>query len=128
MAGFVFNFALSGTSAFSIFVNPVVAATGWEQGGITLAYTTYNLMICIFGIVIGSRGSKIKARPLMYIGSTFYALGWIITGFATTLPLFCLGFGVIAGIGGGCLYNFTVTNTIKWFPDKKGLVAGFLLG
>ena len=128
VAGFVFNFSLSGTSAFSIFVNPVVSATGWEQGKVTLAYTIYNLMICIFGIIIGSRGSKIKARPLMYIGSTFFAVGWIVTGFAASLPIFYLGFGVLAGIGGGCLYNFSVTNTIKWFPDKKGFVSGLLLG
>ena len=85
-------------------------------------------MVCTFGIVIGSRGNKIKAHLLMYIGSALYAAGWIITGFASSIPMFCFGFGIVAGVGGGMLYNFNVTNTIKWFPDRKGFAAGLLLG
>ncbi|NLW69904.1 MAG: OFA family MFS transporter [Eubacteriaceae bacterium] len=128
LAGFTFNFCLSGTSAFSIFVKPMMLATGWEQGAIALSYTIYNIVLCIFGIVIGVIGPKLKARNLMYIGSALFALGWIITGFSTEVWMMQLGFGVVTGMGGGCLYNFSVTNTSKWFPDKKGFVSGLLLG
>ncbi|MDV0440950.1 OFA family MFS transporter [Methanorbis furvi] len=128
LAGFIFNFCLSGTSAFSTFVSPVMDTTGWDMGSVTLAYTFYNIMICVFGIVIGVLGPRINSKLLMYVGATLFAAGWIITGFATEIWMFWLGFGIIAGIGGGCLYNFSVTNTLKWFPDKKGLISGLLLG
>ena len=127
-AGFIFNFCLSGTSAFSIFVSPVMELTGWSQSSVTLAYTIYNIMVCLIGIVVGALLGKIKVRPLMYFGSLLFGLGWVITGFASELWMFYLGFGVIAGAGGGCLYNFSVTNTTKWFPDKRGFVSGLLLG
>ena len=127
-AGFIFNFSLSSTSAFSIFVLPVAQETGWAAGSITLAYTFYNVMLCIFGIVIGAIGTKISPRVLMYVGSTFFVAGWIVTGLATSLAMFYLGFGILAGIGGGMLYNFTVTNTMKFFPDRKGFASGLLLG
>ena len=128
LAGFVFNFCLSGTSAFSIFVRPMVEHTGWQQGEVALAYTIYNVMLCVFGIVIGAAGSHIRPRPLMYFGSLLFGAGWIVTSYASSLGVTYFGFGVLCGIGGGCLYNFSVTNTLKWFPDKKGFVSGLLLG
>lgn len=128
IAGFVINFSLSATSSFSIFVNPVIAATGWDQGKISLAFTLYSLLTCVFGIVVGAIGSKINVRRLMVVGSVSYVSGWIVSGFATSVLMFCAGYGLLCGIGGGCLYNFSVTNTMKWYPDKKGMVSGILLG
>ncbi|MDO4552999.1 MAG: OFA family MFS transporter [Bacillota bacterium] len=128
LAGFMFNFCLSGTSAFSIFVNPMMEHTGWDQGAITLSYTIYNIVLCVFGIFIGVISPRLNARVLMYAGSTLFVLGWIITGFATEVWMMQFGFGVVTGMGGGALYNFSVTNTSKWFPDKKGFVSGLLLG
>lgn len=128
IAGFLFNFCISGTSAFSIFVSPVMEATGWSQSSVTLAYTIYNVMVCVMGIVIGTMLGKINIRALVYTGSFLFGLGWVITGFATEVWMMYLGFGLISGSGAGCLYNFSVTNTTKWFPDKRGFVSGLLLG
>ena len=128
VAGFLFNFCISGTSAFSIFVNPVMQATGWSQGSVTIAYTIYNIMVCVMGIVVGTMLGKISVRALIYTGSILFGLGWIVTGFSSSVWMMYLGFGFISGAGGGCLYNFSVTNTTKWFPDKRGFVSGLLLG
>lgn len=127
-AGFIFNFSLSSTSAFSIFVTPVAESTGWETGQITIAFTLYNILLCVFGIGVGAMGPRINARILMYLGATLFAAGWVVTGLANSLPIFYLGFGILAGIGGGMLYNFNVTNTMKFFPDRKGFASGLLLG
>ncbi|MDK6591052.1 hypothetical protein [Actinotignum timonense] len=37
ISGSVFTFALSGTSAFSVFVSPLMEETSWDMGQITLA-------------------------------------------------------------------------------------------
>ena len=84
VAGFLFNFCISGTSAFSIFVNPVMQATGWSQGSVTIAYTIYNIMVCVMGIVVGTMLGKISVRALIYTGSILFGLGWIVTGFSSS--------------------------------------------
>ncbi|MBP3222516.1 MAG: OFA family MFS transporter [Actinomycetaceae bacterium] len=128
-AGVVFNFVLSGTSAFSILSKALGDTGEWNGENIALAYSIYNIMLAIFGIVIGSISSRLNPKLLMYGGSTFFAAGWIVSSLSSSQHvLFYIGFGVIAGIGGGSLYNFTVTNTLKWFPDKRGLISGILLG
>ena len=128
IAGCVINFSLSGTSAFSIFVKPVMEATSWSMSAITLAYTLYNFVLCITGIVVGTFAHKWKPWQIIYVGSIFFAAGWLVTGMAKSVLVMQLGFGVLAGIGGGFLYNYTLTNVLKWFPDRRGFASGLLLG
>ena len=128
LAGCIVNFCLSGTSAFSIFVKPVMDATTWSMGAITLAYTLYNIVLCITGIVVGTFSQRWKPWQIIYTGAVLFALGWLVSGMAASVQVMQLGFGVISGIGGGFLYNYTVTNVIKWFPGRKGFASGLLLG
>lgn len=129
IAGVVFNFVLSGTSAFSVLSKALGDTGAWEGWDIALAYSVYNITLAIFGIVVGTRAASLNPRILMYVGSAFFGAGWLISSLSgSSHILFYLGFGLIGGIGGGSLYSFTVTNTLKWFPDKRGLISGILLG
>ena len=127
LAGVVLNLCMSCINTFSAFVQPISELTGWGQEEITLAYTLYNTVVCVMGIVIGALGGRVRIRALMYAGTGLYALGWIVAGCARTLWMLYLGFGVLAGMGAGSLYNYCITNTLKWFPDKKGTVSGIIL-
>ena len=54
----------------------------------------------------------------------------MIAGVALQLdhvPLFCLGYGVVGGIGIGMGYVTPVATVAKWFPDKKGLATGIVV-
>lgn len=128
LAGFVICFCISGTSAFSTFVSPLMNETGWDMASVTFTYTIHNIMLCAVGILIGAVGQRFGARALMIAGCAFFSGGWILTGFATEIWMFYLGLGIFAGVGAGCIYNFTITNTLKWFPDKKGTASGIMLG
>ncbi len=35
-----------------------------------------------------------------------------------------LSYGIITGLGVGMVYGCTISNSIKFFPDKSGLVGG----
>lgn len=128
LAGCIVNFSISGPSAFSIFVKPVMALTSWPMASITLTFTLFSLMLSVAGIVVGAFSHRFQARSIVYFGAIIYALGWIIAGFANSVTMMQLGFGLISGIASGTLYNFVVTNTLKWFPDRRGFAAGLLLG
>ena len=40
---------------------------------------------------------------------------------------FCLGYGVVGGIGIGMGYVTPVATVAKWFPEKKGLATGIVV-
>lgn len=127
-AGCVCNFSLSATSSFSLFVRPIMDLTDWSQSAISLAYTVYILMICLVGIAVGALESRLRLRTLVCAGSALFGLGWVVSGFAVSPAMLCLGFGFLSGGGVGLFYNLAITNILKWFPERKGFASGILLG
>lgn len=47
-----------------------------------------------------------------------------LTGFATSIPILYLTYGLLLGLGIGAAYGAATSVAIKWFPDKKGLAGG----
>ena len=65
---------------------------------------------------------------LMIVGGSVFGLGWALTAFASSIPMLYLTTEFIAGAGNGLLYNPSLNNALKWFPEKKGTMSGILLG
>lgn len=69
-------------------------------------------------------------RKLAMLGGFFYALGFLIGGFALAnhlLWLLYLGFGVLGGIGLGLAYVTPVATVSRWFTEKQGLATGMVV-
>ena len=55
-----------------------------------------------------------------------FAGGWILTGFASSIPFLYIAYGVIAGAGAGTIYPACLPTALKWFPDKSGSISGLV--
>ena len=60
------------------------------------------------------------------LGGVMLACGYLLSSLTTTLPMFYVSFGVIAGFGGGCGYAAPLPVASKWFPENRGLVVGLM--
>ena len=75
--------------------------------------------------VAGYLIDRFGARPLMMTGSLVVLLGWVLGGYASNSVFeLYLHYGVMAGTGVGIIYICIIGNTVKWFPDRRGLAAG----
>lgn len=61
-----------------------------------------------------------------YLGLSFFAAGWFLTGFASSIPQLYLFYGVMAGAGAGTIYPACLPTALKWFPDKSGSISGLV--
>jgi MFS family permease len=50
----------------------------------------------------------------------------ILSGFATSLSMLILVYSVGIGTGTGFTYICTISNSVKLFPDKRGLIGGII--
>ena len=128
LTGCIMNFCISGPSTFSLFIKPIMNLTDWPMASVALSFTIFSVMLSVSGIAVGTFSHRVPPRSIIYFGSALFSLGWIITGFSTNVTMMQLCFGLISGLGAGAMYNFTVTNALKWFPDRRGFAAGLLLG
>ena len=116
--------------AWSFFQTMLVRQSGW-----TFTQTAWAFSITIFSLGVaaawaGQALPKYGPRRLAVIGSSLFAAGYLIAGWAlhlNSIPLFYLGYGVIGGAGIGLGYVTPVATVAKWFPDHKGLVTGIVV-
>lgn len=125
---FIIIFVCSGSAAFSVFVKPLAKATGASDSQVTLTLTIYQFFMSLFGIISGKIVDKFGPKMLMYIGGFIFGIGWLLTSFASNLPMLYITYGFLAGAGNGLLYNPSINTALRWYPEKKGTMSGILLG
>ena len=116
--------------AWSFFQTLLVRQLGW-----TFTETAWAFSIAIFSLGVSAAWAgqvlpRVGPRKLALAGSTLFCGGYLIAGFALQMdnvPLFCLGYGVVGGIGIGMGYVTPVATVARWFPDKKGLATGIVV-
>lgn len=124
IGGIICQFCAGMLYSWSIYVNPIMEANGWERGSVSLTMSIATLLIPITMIPAGKLLPKLGPTKVAMIGAISLTLGLAISGLTASLPLLYLGFGVLGGIGVGFIYGVPIATCVKWFPDKKGLISG----
>lgn len=112
--------------AFSVFAGPLSAAKGWSMAEIMLAFTINSAISPIPMILGGFLTDKGLSKWSIAIGGVLFGLGFFLTGLVTSPAMLYLSYGLIGGLGQGLAYSGCLSNTIKLFPDKKGLASGII--
>ncbi|MBV1758998.1 MAG: OFA family MFS transporter [Dethiosulfatibacter sp.] len=124
VASIFMNICIGSAYAWSVFQIPLIKLFGWTTPQASLAFTL-NLSIVPFAMIVAGRiQDKQGPRIVTLIGGLIFGLGIFMAGNVNTITQLYLTYGVLGGIGIGTVYACTVGNTIKWFPDKRGLAGG----
>ena len=105
------------------FVPEIQKAHGWERAAIQTAFSIFVVVQTWSTPFIGHFIDRYGPRLLVLLGGVLTGLAWVINSYATSLPGFYVG-SVVGGLGVGAVYATCINNSIKWFPDKRGLAVG----
>ena len=131
--------------AFSVFIRPLQKQFGWTVPEVAMAYA---LICLIFGLVTfpaGRLSDKLGPKIVVLLGGVTMAFGFFMVSTITPpdpavvatggealkaanrtpLYLLYLYYGVICGLGGGCVYLPPIATAPKWWPDRRALATGF---
>ncbi|MGT2960381.1 L-lactate MFS transporter [Streptococcus caballi] len=114
--------------AFSVFAGPLSGQTGWSMSDIMMAFTINSAIGPIPMILGGYLVDKGYVKWTIAIGALLFATGFFLTGFVTSPAMLYLTYGLMAGLGQGFAYSGALSNTLRLFPDKRGLASGILTG
>lgn len=111
--------------AWTLFVQPLQAGTGWKLSDIQAAFTLFILCQTWVQPLDGWLIDKLGPRGFITAAGVLCGLGWAGMGYATSLPmlyaLYCL-----AGTGAAFVYSGSIGSALKWFKEKRGLAAGIM--
>jgi len=114
--------------AVSAFLLPIEKEFGWSRAQTSLATTLGFVMISCWFVVGGYLQDRRGPRLVAVIGSVLFSLGFFLASEIHSLTMFYLAIGVCVGAGNGFAYVVPMAVGSKWFPDKRGLIVGLMVG
>lgn len=126
-ASVVINLCIGASYAWSVFQKPLIERFRWSTSATSLAFTISLAVVPLAMIVAGRIQDRLGPRRVLFVGGLLFGAGIIATGFAHSLTALYATYGITSGIGVGTIYACTVANTVKLFPDKRGLASGLVV-
>lgn len=125
VAAIVINMSLGAGYAWSVFQAALLKVNSdWALSQTSLAFSISFAMVPIGMIICGPIIDKQGGKKIVLLSGLLFGIGMFATGFATSIPMLYLTYGLILGLGIGAGYGTATSLTVKWFPDKKGLAGG----
>lgn len=128
LCGILMMLCIGNVYAWSVFRNPLMKAYGWTMAQATMPFQISIAVFAVAMVFAGRWQDRSGPRPVAMLGGILIGAGFILAGlFGSTLTGMILAFGVVAGIGMGGAYVTPLATTIKWWPDKRGIMTGLVM-
>lgn len=128
VGGVCMNLALGSLYAWSVFVLPLEKEFGWTRAQTSWVFTIAIVCFAASFVLAGRIQDRKGPRICAAIGGTLVAAGFVLASFTSSLIYLYIVFGVVVGLGNGFGYATPTPVASKWFPDKRGLVVGLMVG
>ncbi|KAJ3071858.1 hypothetical protein HDU98_004708 [Podochytrium sp. JEL0797] len=133
VAAFFIQICCGSLYAWSGFNAPIEAAIYGMNGGVDrgIASITFYIAVAFFGCAAAAFGPWMERKgPFVgcLVGTALFFLGNMLTAIgvqAQTIALVYIGYGIFGGTGLGLAYISPVSPLQKWFPEYRGVAAGF---
>jgi len=108
----------------------VSAATDWSMDLATYPMSVIMAAGGISAALVGKWTMKVGVRKAMLTGGLLFGSGFGLA--AAGVQMHNIGMvyagALLSGLGYGCAYTPPIQALINWFPDKKGLASGLVIG
>ncbi|QTF08229.1 OFA family MFS transporter [Brenneria izadpanahii] len=113
---------------WSLFNQPLVDKFGWSLGSVAATFSITSFSLAVATLFAGKFQERIGIRRLIMFAGIALGLGLMASSAASSITLIYILMGGVVGFADGTGYITTLSNLIKWFPDRKGLIAGISVG
>ena len=122
------QFALGSVYTWSLFNSALSSKLDASVSQVAFSFGLLSLGLAISSSVAGKLQERFGVKHVTMASGILLGLGFFLTAHANSLPMLWLSAGVIVGLADGAGYLLTLSNCVKWFPERKGLISAFAIG
>ncbi len=129
-ASCLINLCIGSLYAWSVFAGPLaerinlLTGSSLTAASLAIVFTVANAVGPVTMITGGTINDKLGPKWVIFAGGLLFGLGLLFCGFAESVTFLILFYGLGCGLGMGMVYGCTISNSVKFFPDKRGLIGG----
>lgn len=112
---------------WTLFSVPLATGLRAKLSDVQLAFTLFILAQSWLVPIEGYLVDRLGARVVVAVGGLLVGLSWVGSGLAQSLNALYSCY-VLGGAGVGAVYGACVGTVLKWFPDRRGVAAGLVVG
>ncbi|WP_047152857.1 L-lactate MFS transporter [Aneurinibacillus tyrosinisolvens] len=109
---------------WSLFNQPLAGKFGWNLSSVAITFSITSFALALSTLVAGRLQDKWGIRKLITLAGVLLGIGLMLSSLISSLPMLYLLAGVVVGFADGTAYITSLSNLIKWFPERKGLISG----
>ncbi|HBQ79860.1 MAG TPA: oxalate/formate antiport family MFS transporter, partial [Erwinia persicina] len=95
---------------------------------VAFSFGLLSLGLAVASSVAGKLQERFGVRNVTIAAGLLMAVGLMMTSQADNLFMLYLSAGVLVGLADGAGYLMTLSNCVKWFPERKGMISACAIG
>ncbi|TKI06329.1 OFA family MFS transporter [Martelella alba] len=129
LAGTVITqFALGSVYTWSLFNGPLADKLHQPVSQVAFSFGLLSLALAVASSLAGKFQERFGVRRATLGAGIMLGVGFFLTARADNLLLLWLCAGVLVGFADGVGYLMTLSNCVKWFPERKGVISACSIG
>lgn len=122
------QFALGSVYTWSLFNAPFAGKLHSTIPNVAFTFGILCLGLAIASSFAGKLQDRFGVKSVTIASGVLLLIGLAATGYSSNLMFLWVTGGVLVGIADGAGYLLTLTNCVRWFPEKRGLISAFSIG
>ena len=112
----------------SLFNSALSDKLGAPISQVAFSFGLLSLGLALSSSVAGKLQERFGVKRVTMASGILLGLGFFLTAYSNNLMMLWLSAGVLVGLADGAGYLLTLSNCVKWFPERKGLISAFAIG
>ncbi|KQN55005.1 MULTISPECIES: MFS transporter [unclassified Erwinia] len=122
------QFALGSVYTWSLFNGQLSQKLDSTVSQVALAFGLLSLGLAVASSLAGKLQERFGVRNVTIGAGVLMAIGLMLTSQANSLWMLYISAGVLVGLADGAGYLMTLSNCVKWFPERKGMISACAIG
>lgn len=122
------QFALGSVYTWSLFNGQLAIKLDAAVSEVAFSFGLLSLGLAVASSLAGKLQERFGVRRVAIGAGVLMAAGFWLTAHADNLMMLYLSAGVMVGLADGAGYLMTLSNCVKWFPERKGVISACAIG